>query len=568
MRRLLPLSLALAAAVTVIAVGATASLRRHNAPTTRHILLPDQLNPDGSVTLPNGWRVTPAGRALPLPGDLPAQMLFTPDGKDLLISTDGFHDHTVSVLDVAEGKIVQSVDVGKDWAGMALDPSSGAVYVSSGGPLGGDFQNEATQRGATPEMLDSMKAPVQRLAWSDGKLTRQSPLDIAGLADKDRFTAGLATGKDGALYVVNMPNDTVYRLAGDPLSVTASTTVGYRPFGIAVAPDGGQIAVSNWGDKSVSILSPSRFKEVFRVPVGSHPNALLYAPDGRLFVANAGSNSVSVIANGNVVETIRTSLDPKAPTGSTPDALAISPDGARLFVANADNNDVAVVDISTPFQSRVLGFIPTGWYPSALAVSPDGHKLFIGTGKGLRFRPNVPMLTKEPDQVGPTKFDYIGNVLSGAVSIVDVPDSRQLAATTRQVLANVPSPTAGVSPQAIRTATSAFRKIKHVLFIIRENRTYDQVFGDMKEGNGDPNLCLFGAPVTPNAHALAARTVLLDNLYCNGEVSQDGHQWCNAAYATDFTERAWVNTYSDRGQPDADERLDASPAGYLWDNCA
>ncbi|HZT41101.1 MAG TPA: alkaline phosphatase family protein [Chthonomonadaceae bacterium] len=563
MRRLLPISIAIAAAIAVIAVSATASRHRH-----KHISLPDRPNPDGSVTLPNGWHLTPAGRSLPLPGDLPAQMLFTPDGKYLLISTDGFHDHTVNVLDLASEKIVQSVDVGKDWAGMSLDPTSGAVYISSGGPPSKDFQNEAAQHGATPEILASLSASVQRLAWSDGKLTRLSPLEISGLAEKDRFTAGLATGKDGALYVVNTQNDTVYRLRGTPQTLDGSAQVGYRPYGVAVSPDGQEIAVSNWGDKSVSLLSAARFTEGFRIPVGAHPNALVYAPDGRLFVANAGSNSVSVISNGSVVETIQTALDPKAPVGSTPDALALTPDGKRLFVANADNNDVAVVDISNARESRVLGFIPTGWYPSALAVSPDGRKLYVGVGKGLRFRANVPLQTKDPDQVGPTKFDYIGNVLSGAVSIVDVPDSRQLAAYTRQVLANVPQPNAGVDPQAIRAANNAFRKIKHVLFIIRENRTYDQVFGDMKQGNSDPNLVLFGEQVTPNAHALVSRYVLLDNLYCNGEVSEDGHQWCNAAYATDFTERAWVNTYSDRGEPDSDERLQASPAGYLWDNCA
>ncbi len=112
------------------------------------------------------------------------------------------------------------------------------------------------------------------------------------------------------------------------------------------------------------------------------------------------------------------------------------------------------------------------------------------------------------------------------------------------------------------------RHIKHVLYIIRENRTYDQVFGDIKTGNGDPNLTIFGSNVTPNAHALAAHYVLLDNLYCNGEVSEDGHKWCDAAYATDFIEKAWPSSYSDRGEPDADERLTDSPAGYLWDNCA
>jgi hypothetical protein len=154
------------------------------------------------------------------------------------------------------------------------------------------------------------------------------------------------------------------------------------------------------------------------------------------------------------------------------------------------------------------------------------------------------------------------------LSIIDAPDKAQLATYTAQVKSNFPNPEANIDKtHADRVAKEVFPKIKHVLYIIRENRTFDQVFGDLGKGNGDPNLVLFGEDVTPNAHKLARETVILDNLYCNGEVSQDGHQWSNAAYATDFTQKAWVNSYSRRGQPEADERLTSSPAGYLWDNC-
>jgi phospholipase C len=159
--------------------------------------------------------------------------------------------------------------------------------------------------------------------------------------------------------------------------------------------------------------------------------------------------------------------------------------------------------------------------------------------------------------------------LSGAVSVVDLPDAAHLAAYTKQVAANIPHP-AGLDDRKknVRDAREAFAKIKHVVYIIRENRTYDEVLGDMTEGNGDPKLCLFGQNVTPNAHALARQYVLLDNLYCNGEVSEDGHHWCDAAYATDYTERAYSNSYSGRGEPDDDDGLSDSPAGFLWDNCA
>src|SRR5262249_38531736 len=274
-----------------------------------------------------------------------------------------------------------------------------------------------------------------------------------------------------------------------------------------------------------------------------------------------------------VIETVKTSLDPKDPVGSTPDALALSPDGRRLYVANADNNNVAVVDVADARESRVLGFIPTGWNPSSMAVSNDGRKLFVGTGKGLRFRGNYPaqvdasLVSVSPNPKTP--YDYIGRVLGGAVSVVDVPDKAQLEAYTRQVRANTPRADDLVAQaDAALIQKEVFSKIKHVVYIIRENRTYDQVFGDLGVGNGDPNLTLFGESVTPNAHQLARQTVVLDNLYCNGEVSEDGHQWCNGAYATDFTERAWPSSYSKRGGPQADERLPASPGGFLGDNCA
>jgi len=327
------------------------------------------------------------------------------------------------------------------------------------------------------------------------------------------------------------------------------------------------LAVTNWADSSVSLLSTNPFRETARVKVGSHPDALAWAKDGRLFVANSGSNSVSVLQGGNVAEIIGTSLDPRAPVGSTPDALAIAPDGKRLYVANADNNDVAVVDISNPTQSRVAGFIPTGWYPSSVAVSPDNKTVFIGTGKGLSFRANARPDTHVKSAEALSDYDYIGNLLSGAVSAVSVPDDTRLAAYTKQVIANTPSPkVASSDPEQIRK--NVFSKIKHVVYIIRENRTYDEVFGDIKKGNGDPKLTLFGENVSPNAHALAENYVLLDNLYCNGEVSESGHQWCDASYVTDYTERAWPLNYGGHVELDDDDGLGQSPAGYIWDNCA
>lgn len=529
-------------------------------------------NADGQgITLPVGWRITPAGRHVPLPGDMAMKIIVSQDGKQAYVNTAGWHDHSVNLIDVAGEKLAGTLNVGKDWTGMALNPKTNELFVSAGGALTVQFTAAAKQRGVSAEILEALKLPVLRLGINNNQLETKSSVAIEGLADKDRFIAGVTHGSDGALYVVNIQNDTVYRLSGADYKTQQSAKVGYRPYSAALAPNGRTLAVSNWGDESVSLLDPTTMRETTRIKVGSHPNDLAYSRDGRLFVANSGSNSINVISDGVVVETIRTSFEPQALVGATPVSLAIANDGRRLYVANADNNDVAVIDIGKARESRVLGFIPTGWYPTAVAVSPDGKKLFVGTGKGgMKLRGNFPASTEykiaSPDPKKP--YDYVGSQLEGLLSIIDVPDRRQLSDYTAQVKNNFPNPKAQIDQaHADRITKEVFPKIKHVLYIIRENRTYDQVFGDLGKGNGDPNLTLFGENVTPNSHKLARETVILDNLFCNGEVSQDGHQWSNAAYATDFTQKAWVNSYSRRGQPEADERLTASPAGYLWDNC-
>jgi len=577
-----PLAAALTLALTAGLAGFSLTHSAHKGIAEKNVVLPDQ--PDGNGTgtrLPNGWHITPAGTPIALPGDLPLKMMFSPDGKSLLALTGGYHDHGVSIIDPATNKVTQSVNLGKVWAGMCFDPEGDDLYVSGGGPPSKEFLTNAAKLGADDALTESFHHPILHLKFADGALTLGKPIDIPGLSDvgvkgatgdeatPDRFTAGLVSGPDEALYAVNIQNDTVYKLAGKPRIVAASAKVGSRPYAAALSPDGKTLAVSSMGEDTVTLLDASNLSKRTQVKVGSQPNELVWGKDGRLFVANAGSNSVSIVSNGAVTETIKTSLSPTDPTGSTPDALTVSPDGKRLYVANADNNDVAVVDTSKLKSSRILGFIPTGWYPSALALAPDGRTLYIGTGKGLSFRANdkatTPYTRTQP--VSGQKYDYIGGALTGAVCAVRLPDAKGLAAYTQQVYANTPGQsqkTAQIGPDMRAT----LGKIKHIVYIIRENRTYDQVFGDIKTGNGDPSLTIFGDAVTPNAHALASHYVLLDNLYCNGEVSEDGHKWCDAAYATDFIERAWPSSYSSRGEPDGDARVADSPAGEIWDNCA
>jgi YVTN family beta-propeller protein len=552
--------------LAVMTAGASVAYQQKSAR-----LKPGAVPGGGGIVLPVGWRITPAGRQVPLPGDMAMKIIVSADGRQAVVNTAGWHDHSVNLIDIGAAKLTGTINVAKDWTGMAQNPETGEIFVSGGGTLTPQFTSLARQRGVAEEVLSALKLPVLRIGLAGDRFAIRPSIAIDGLTEKERFVAGVTLGKDNALYVVNIQNDTVYRLSGENFARQQAAKVGYRPYGSALAPDGRTLAVSNWGDESVSLLDPLTMKESGRVRVGSHPNDLAWSRDGRLFVANSGSNSISVLRAGEVIETIRTSLDREAPVGSSPISLAITSDGTRLFVANADNNNVVMIDIGDRRQSTVLGFIPTGWYPSAVAVTPDGKRLLVGTGKGgLKLRGNFPASTEykiaSPDPAKP--YDYVGSQLEGSVSIIDIPDRARLAEYSAQVRGNFPNPKEQLDQAyAERIRREVFPKIRHVLYIIRENRTYDQVLGDLGKGNGDPNLTLFGEQATPNAHKLARETVILDNLYCNGEVSQDGHQWSNAAYVTDFTQKAWVNSYSRRGQPEADERLTSSPGGYLWDNC-
>jgi YVTN family beta-propeller protein len=527
----------------------------------KHVRLPDirlaKTVAGQAVILPNGWQVTPAGLPISLAGDLPLGMKTTPDGKYLLVSTSGFHNQGLYVIALDTQKLVQNVELKKTFYGLDIG-GDGAVYASGGN----------TPDPATPNQSDPLKCAVMQFSFNGGQLTPNTGIDLLAVPASGRYITGVAAGPDHSVFVANYGNDSIYKIDGSSHQIVATGHTGAHPYAIALSPNGKTLAVSNWGGGSVSLFDSSTLTENSRVDTGNHPNALTWGRDGRLFVTNAGSNSVSVIKGSSVVETIKTSLNPNDPVGSTPDAIAVSPDGDRVYVANADNNDVAVIDTSDVDESKVIGFIPTGWYPTAVAISPDGAHLYIGTGKGLQFTPNATPETKVTSAQTVDGYRYIADCLSGAVSIVAVPDGRLLAKYTKQVAANMPKPQQQYTASNKVDAEKAFKQIKHVIYIIRENRTYDEVFGDIPEGNGDPNICLFGQNVTPNGHALAEQYVLLDNLYCNGEVSEDGHQWCDAAYATDYTERRWVNNYSGRGAPKDDDGMGASPAGYLWDNCA
>jgi YVTN family beta-propeller protein len=514
--------------------------------------------------LPNGWTLSPAGEQVSLT-DLPLNILPRPDGKTALVASSGYNAHELVLVDLEAKARRSTATVQQSWFGLVAEPGGDRAWLSGGGA---DL--------------------VHVFRLQDGELTRlgdpepdRSKLSReARAALPNRFRSGLALDAGASiLYSLDIDEGTISALPLAADRPPAKAAVGGKPYDVAVSRDGQALLVSDWAGKAVLVLDPGTLEIRRRIAVGEHPNQIAIHPgDGRAFVACASSNCVSVIDPGslNVTETISTSLFPKAPEGSTPDAVAIAPDGKTLFVANADNNCVAVIDIAAPSRSQVKGFIPTGWYPTAVAVTPDGKGLLVGVGKGNVTKPN-PLYDKDSPEArkGGRRYPYIGTTLSGALSIVPVPDDKQLAAYTETVYRNCPYSdellSAAPYPEktAIPTRVGEPSPIQHVLYIIKENRTYDQVLGDMPRGNGDPSLVMFGEEITPNHHKLASEFVLLDNLYCNGHVSADGHPWSTMAYNTDYTARNWALTYSQRAGIDDDDEGDLSkaPSGYLWDAC-
>lgn len=519
---------------------------------------------EGGYLLPNGWTVTPAGKQVPL-HDLPLNIIPLADGKRALVSTNGYNEHQLSLVDLEQAKAVAQVAEKQSWFGLVHRESDGLILWPGGGA----------------DVLHRFALKGDAIEPGEPWLGRPAP--EAGEKGGKHFRGGLAISRDGkVLYSLDVDAGAISAVdLADPSKVITAS-IGGRPYDVAQSRNGAHLYVSDWAGGIVRVLDPGSLRTVAKIDVGEHPNQIAAHPnDDRLFVACANSNSVAVIDSirGVVTETIYTPLFPKSPEGSTPDALAVAPDGKSLFVANADNNCIAVVDIAEPGESAVKGFIPTGWYPTAVAVTPDGKSLLVGVGKGNQTRANpLHKEGEEPKDAGPRRrpFPYIGTTLSGALSIIPIPGEEQLEQYTNRVYKNCPYSdkllTAAPSERktAIPNKVGDPSPIKHVIYIIKENRTYDQVFGDMKRGNGDPSLVMFGEEVTPNHHNLADEFVLLDNLYCNGQVSRDGHPWSTMAYNTDYIARDWMLTYSGReGIDDDDEdNLQKAPSGYLWDAAA
>ncbi|MDB5270258.1 MAG: hypothetical protein JWP58_3298 [Hymenobacter sp.] len=518
-------------------------------------VLPGPIAGTGQTQLSNGWKLSPAGTTTPL-GDLPLSLQISPDGRLAAVTNAGWGENSVQLLDAATGQVLDTKEVPAAWAGLAFAPDGRTLYASGG------QHNRIHCFRIEGQKLQPDSAFVLGAKWPKQKI------GVAGLA---------VDGRRNVLYAVTREDNSLYTFDLQTRRILRTLRLPAEAYGTLLSPDGTRLYITLWGGHAVAVYDTEKQTLLASIPVESHPNDLALTRDGRrLFVANANSNSVSVIDTraGLVTETLNTALFPTSPAGSTPDGLALSIDDSQLFIANADNNCLAVFDVRGPRASRPLGFIPTGWYPTAVRVV--GTQLLIANGKGSTSKPN-------PDGPNPIRDEgekgkgYIGGLLLGSLSRLPVPDEKALAAFSTQVYANTPfTKTREASPDVpagspVPRRVGDASPIRHVFYIIKENRTYDQVLGDLPAGNGDASLCLFPEKVTPNHHALTREFVLLDNFYVDAEVSADGHNWSTAAYATDFVEKSWPGNYSGRGgEYDFEGKRGevAEPKdGFLWDYC-
>jgi DNA-binding beta-propeller fold protein YncE len=513
----------------------------------------------GVTLLPNGWRLAPAGRHLTV-GDLPLAMALSPDGRSVVVTNDGYEKPTLSVVDLDRHLVRQTLTVDNAWLGLAFSPDGKKVYSSAGNANAIDV-----------------------LSWTGGRLVSSGKI-VLGEKLAVSFLGGLAVAPDGKrLYAVDPLGMTLSEVDLVASKLARTVKLPAEPYSCLVSPDG-TLYVSLWGGGKVLALDAATLEKKKELPTGEHPGAMVLSRDGRrLFVACANTNSVWALplSGGNASEQISVALFPRAPEGATPNGLGLSPDGRTLLVANADNNCVAVVDVSQPGESRALGFIPSGWYPTAAQFTPDGRRILVLSGKGLTSQANP--RGPQPGDPG-TPSQYAGAMLRGALSVLPSPTEEALAKYTKTVLELTPysdalllSPAGAPAGSPIPAKVGGRSPIQHVFYLIRENRTYDQVLGDLPRGNGDPNLVLFGEDVTPNAHAIASEFVLFDNFYVNAEVSHTGHSFSTAAYATDVTEKVWPINYAGRGGQYISEggggdrnaygNVSAPAAGYIWDAC-
>jgi YVTN family beta-propeller protein len=516
--------------------------------------------------LPNGWSLTPAGTSLPL-GDLPLNIAVSKTGRYAAVTNNGQSTQTIQLFDTKTDRQLDSIVIPKSWYGLTFSADEKQLYASGGND---NWILEYAIKNNKLITTDTFKLGAP---WPN----KISPTGIA--IDNKRKLLYTVTKENNSLYVVDLHAHEVIKQL--PLSGEGYTCL--------LSPDQSELYLSVWGGDKIMVFNTRTNVFTDSIPVGDNPNELCLTRNGRyLYVANANDNDVSVIdtRTHKVLETLNAALYPDAPSGSTTNGLSLSRDERTLYIANADNNCLAVFDVSHPGASTSKGFIPTGWYVTSVRVI--GKKLYAANGKGFSSYPNPhgpnpygqgqKVLLHQGDSQPVEKVQYIGGgLMMGTLSIIPIPSAEQLSIYSQAVYHNTPYKketellAAGEEGNPIPRKIGDASPIKHVLYILKENRTYDQVLGDIPEGNGDTSLVLFGARITPNQHLLTKEFVLLDNFYVDGEVSSDGHNWSMGAYATDFLEKGWPTSYGRRGGGEISSgyrKTGDNKGGFIWDQAA
>jgi len=522
--------------------------------------IPGKIKGSENVLLPNGWSLSPVGRHLQL-GDLPLNIQVSHNKKLIAVTNNGQSTQSIQLINVQNEKITDEKEIGKAWYGLQFNEKDDKLYVSGGNDNIILIYPVKNEKLLSPDTIRLGKT------WP----VRISPSGLA-LDDKNKL-----------MYVVTKENNSLYIIDLITKNILKKIRLGSEAYSCILSPGMETLYISLWGANKVAFLDTKLQLLTDSISTQYAPNELLLNKKGdKLFVANGGDNSVSVFytQTKKLVEVISCAVHPTNLTGSTTNGLALSDDEHTLYIANADNNCLAVFDVSKTGESVSKGFIPTGWYPTN--VKYCRNRIWVANGKGFisMANPEGPQPVIADDSglhTGSTTkrgLQYIGGLFKGTLSIIDEPNESFMKNYTRMVYENTPFnrkfqaiPSKDNPVPFIKSEASP---IKYVFYIIKENRTYDQVLGDVKKGNGDPSLCLFPEKVTPNTHALSEEYVLLDNFYVDAEVSADGHNWSMGAYANDYVEKTWPTQYGKRGG-DGDyggnRKITYPRDGFIWDFC-
>jgi len=526
---------------------------------TSELATNDSLGTRLAPRLPTGVTLDPVTPMTTI-GPMPLTMRLAPEGGRVVLSLGGYARQGVEVVDVATGAVLQDVPQASAFVGLVFSRDGRTLYASGGN-----------------------QDVVYRYDWSGGRATLRDSLVLAVKRPRRpgrRYPAGIALSPDGrTLYAAENLADSLAVIDLASGAVKQRVPTDRYPYDVAVDA-AGTVYVSNWGANTISVFEPDGEGSVRAVKpmlVARHPSTLELNADGsRLFVVSGSTDHVAVI-DTKLRRVIARLLDPPPAgphEGSTPNNLALSADGTRLFVAEADANAIGVFDLSAATSNvaaahgtdRLSGRIPVGWYPTA--VLPVGGTLLVanGKGRGSQANPGGPQPTR------PHEGQYTLSLIAGG--LMRVP----LTETAGDALARMTARVVAANHWADGPQRHIYPPFAHVIYIIKENRTYDQIFGDDPQGDGDTSLVFFPRPISPNHHAIADRFGLFDRFFVDAEVSADGHNWSTAAYATDYLEKTVPSNYSGRGRtydyegtnggfglahvPEDDIAEPAS--GYLW----